>query len=76
MRCPIRIGTTIIISRARIGSLILRHHGDAAFNGAYHRAEIAADTFLFLDNEFALAINLIGDRLMGCIFANLMTTAA
>ena len=64
MRRPIGVRPVIGKTGAWIGSFGLRHHGDAVFNRANDRAEIAPDAFFVLHLEFPLAVDQIGDRLM------------
>ena len=76
MGCPVAMFGIHLQSGARVRSFAERLHGDTSFNGTDADTQVTANAFFVFDNELALAVDGMGDCLMGGIFTGNVAPAA
>ena len=73
---PICVFGIHLLSGTGVDSLGQGLHGNAIFDGTDPDTQVATDAFLVLNDKLALAVDGMGNRLVGGVFTGNVTLAA
>jgi hypothetical protein len=73
---PISVFAVYLLSGTGVDTFGQGLHGNAVFDGTDTNTQIATDTFFVFDDKLALAVDGMGNCLVGGVFTGYVTLAA